>query len=185
MLKNIFCAFIIAQVGFCAPDCKEGPPTISTLTEQEKASLPYTDGEQLKFEHNDQTKLSFLVNSTSETVEDHYCDECCYQYSYDLVEATLQSEYPIFSISINLSSNEYGEPYYSLSIGDDYFLKNEIEQGQLFESILLNEKSYEKVFAVKNTRIESPALKVDSLYYSFQQGIVKFIMTNGEKYEIL
>ena len=159
------------------------------LPEKALAFVPYQDGETYKIGHSKGLVINY--RATRETTDGWTeCTECCkYEYHYQINTIRLVPDYPVFELYFEISNpdtafiNCYG------SAGKYNFLIPASEmQSEYFESedsLKLGDIFYKDVFKLKSSYwSHQDSIFADSMYYNYEFGILKLIMSNGEYYEI-
>jgi hypothetical protein len=162
------------------------------LSEEALLLVPYQSGEDIKFIHSEGKVINFKV-SRSTTQETFICDhDCCLNVNYEDNQTKLQPDYPIFSIWLNLSNFYPDMVEFYINIGGGYFelppspALAESFSG-LVDSVVVRDQVYRNVLQMKSFRYTSAnvgEIYVDSMYYNYEAGIIKIIMSNNESYEI-
>lgn len=152
--------------------------------------VSYQNGKAYPFRHSGGMVIDFASQRTSHD-EYTWCDHCCkYLYKYQLNETILHPDYPVFDFRVVLSSEDTLNYSHVIWIGHSLFYlpgytNPPVDYGYS-DSIQLNEKWFYGVYSMKNSNepiSEKGSIYPDSLYYNFQSGILKIVMTNGEFYQ--
>jgi len=161
------------------------------LPEKAFGFIPYQDGRIYKFKHSG----GLIINYTTrrETREEwNHCEECCkYVYKYEVDATTLTPDYPVFDFGFEISNMDTTYFIFTARVGYYQFYiptnHNQSEYYELFDSVLISNKFYHDVFKLKSnygSYYDKDSIFADSLYYSYERGILQIKMTNGEKYTI-
>lgn len=152
--------------------------------------VPYIDGQTYSFKHSNGLVIDFSATRKTHA-EWSGCSECCeYEYHYEVNTTLLTSEYPVFDMFFRIDN--MNAPYYhcSAAIGKygfyipTYNIIGNAEYEQV-DSIAVDSTWYYKVFKLKADNLmflPHDTIFVDSLYYSYNDGVIKIIMSNGENY---
>lgn len=154
--------------------------------------IPYQDGEQYLFEHSGGKQISFFTHR--ENLESFsFCEDCCeVRYKYDQAVVTLFPDYPLFNFNLFISNSDTTQIDFTAEFMNYIFVipssdGNDLYDDSFIGSYTLDEVVYENVFGVTSYTSDlidnNSELGTDSLYYSYQDGIIKLIMSNGEYYK--
>lgn len=189
-MKQSFWLLIAIVVSFMG--CRPCNPIIvdnGPLPDSVLNLVPYKQGEVYSFQHSNGFVIDFTTHRQTKQLQSYstHCSE--YEYLYEQNVTTLQTEYPLFNLSLWID-NQYPQyidfyiyvgPYSTrvpLSLDDEWY------DGQLVDNLEINSALYHNVFQLGMQRYSflNEQLKVDSLYYSYEKGIIKILMTNGEHF---
>jgi hypothetical protein len=152
--------------------------------------VPYSDGQSVKFVHSEGQVINFDVSR--DTRDDViYMDMSCYSIKYQVNTTIMEPDYPAFSFQFDVSNIDstytiidgYVGMYW-WSIPSDTTIQ--AVRDALNEE-MINGRVYDKVFKVKTyqwTGHIEELIYADSAWYSYDSGVVKVIMSNGENYTI-
>ena len=153
--------------------------------------VPYQNGLNYKFRHSGGLVIGFsAVRASNEAWQE--CHRCCkFAYKYEENVTTLIPDYPIFNIGFNLANRDSLFFDFGVWIGRDGFSipANDYQAGfaGFADSVMIGEKPYFNVFKIKSYYSSGhprDTLFTDSIYYSYQHGLILIKMSNGEKYTI-
>ncbi len=185
MIKYIFTALIIANVGFCTPDCGDRIPIESSLPEDVSGKIPYQNIQSVTFKHNLGKEINYSIKRFSGREETSQCDACCTQIIYDFEKTNLVPNYPTFEMEVSLESYDSASFSYVLIVGNSIFNMNNEEYFTLRDSVNVGGNYFKEVYKMKNRNHDSEqGVYPDSVYYNFSQGFLKIIMSNNEFYEV-
>ncbi len=191
MNKITFLFFVILLVSACRP-CDE-PIVIDNgkIPDSILSYIPYQNGLNYKFRHSGGLVIGFsAVRASNEAwLECHRC--CKFVYKYEENITTLIPDYPIFNIGFNLANMDSSFCALSAWVGHDGFSipANDYQAGFVgfADSILIGDKVFYNVFKIKSdysSGYNRETIYTDSIYYSYQHGLIQIKMSNGEKYTI-
>jgi len=153
--------------------------------------VPYQDGHSYKFRHSGGLVIEFA--STRQSREEWLrCERCCkYEYKYEVNSTTLIPDYPVFNFGLDISNPDSANFQLTARVGYYYFYIPAYdyppENVDFTDSVLLDGKIYRNVFKLKSnygSYYDRDILFADSMYYSYERGIIQIKMSNGEKYSI-
>jgi hypothetical protein len=153
--------------------------------------VPYQQGQTLKFRHSGGLVIGF--SSTRQSRDEWLrCDWCCdYEYKFEVNTTTLTPDYPIFSLGFDLSNPDSKGFDFGARVGYYWFQipSNSYQAAYCgyADSLMIGEKKYYKVFKIKSnygSSYDRDTIFADSMYYSYKQGLIQIMMSNGEKYSI-
>ncbi len=178
---------IIASVGLglCSGRCDETPITRTTIPADAFDIIPYQDLSTLKLKHSGGYVISFEANKRIEEYSGG-CEECCSVEYYEIGMIKLVPDYPIFELSFVVGGDSLWR-YCNFYAGLNSFNIPVASVGSSAnDSVLIGENYYPNVFKIKSYQdaYQSSPIYADSLYYNYQDGILKIIMSNQEYYEI-
>lgn len=154
--------------------------------------IPYENGSVYKFKHSNGLVVGYET-ARETTGERSYCVECCkYEYKYESNHTELKPDYPIFNIQFDIDNQDtaYIQLYASVGKYGFYIPTNTYDDYMYYEkvdSLLVDTAWYYQVYKLKSNYDDyyTPDLiYVDSIYYNFNNGILKIIMSNDESYTI-
>ncbi len=195
MIRNVIYLVILQFLLVACPNCPEPEHIdVGEIPEEILNLVPYQDGESYNFIHSEGQVILF---STQRNTEEEYfsCENYCCEtiYEYDLNTTRLTPNYTLFPIKIIISTNNFQETptayYLNLKIGTGYVqIPQSTENnynGTFVASININNIDYTNVYKLKASTYETATgIKIDSVYYNYQKGILKILMDNEEYYEI-
>ncbi len=185
MIKQLFSALIIANFGFCTPDCGDRIPIESSLPVDASDKVPYQNDENISFKHNLGQEINYKASRDSGREESSQCDDCCTAVSYDYDKTYLMPDYPVFDMEVNLASYDSVRYNYILQVGNSYFNLNIGDYYSLVDSVKVGETYFKEVYKIKNYNdYNEQGIFPDSVYYNLSEGFLKIIMSNKEFYEI-
>jgi hypothetical protein len=154
--------------------------------------VPYQKGNTYKLKHSNGLVISF--ETTRETQEEYtYCTECCkYIYHFEINTTKLSPDYPIFNCDFGISNRDTTHLDCYASIGKSvFYIPTENTENNYYEkvdSLILNSIVYYNVFKLKtdyDSYYNQDSIYADSLFYNYEHGILKVLMSNEEYYEII
>jgi hypothetical protein len=161
------------------------------LTEEALLKVPYQNGEIVKLKHSAGHIINFKVTRESEDRfmnNEHECGGMIEKCNLTI----LNPDYPIFTVTFNMSNYDGVSTLYYLNIGYYSFILPEVIESSEYlnvaDSLIINNKTYYNVLKSKSsygsTYYDTNLIYADSLYYNYDSGIIKIIMSNHEFYEI-
>jgi len=188
MKNRPFLIILIILLSACWP-C--APPVLidnGKIPDSILAYVPYQHGQTYKFRHSGGLVIKFAASRQS-AEQWLRCEWCCeYEYKFEVNTTTLTPDYPVFSFGFDLS-NMTAEifslfarvGYYSFQIPTNDYQSNYCG---FADSVLVGDKFYYDVFKIKSIYYDRDTIFADSMYYSYKNGIIQIMMSNGEKYSI-
>lgn len=154
--------------------------------------VPYQNGETYKLKHSNGLIINFETTRSTRDEWSH-CTECCnYEYHFEINTTRLIPDYPIFDCNFDISNRDttYFDCYASIGKYGFYIPTSDfqLDYFEKVDSLTLDSVSYYNVFKLKSdygSYYDQDSIYADSLYYNFQHGILKILMSNGEYYEIV
>jgi hypothetical protein len=191
-MKRIFLIFIGVVSFFGCIPC-DSPITIDNgVIPLEKLSfVPYQTDKVYRFQHSAGLVIDF--NSIRQSHEEwSICEECCSnEYKFEVNSTTLTPDYPIFDFGFDISNSDTTYFLCTARIGKYQFYiptdPNRTDYFQFVDSIFIVGQYYHNVFKLKSdygSYYDTDSIYADSLYYSYEKGIIQIKMSNGEKYTI-
>jgi hypothetical protein len=154
--------------------------------------VPYKNGGTYSFRHSNGLVINY--NTTRETLEAWSgCSECCkYEYHYEVNSTRLVPDYPVFTLQFQIDNQDTLNFHCHASIGKYGFYvptNNEFGIGNFekFDSVKVDSEYYYQVFKLKSNHDNyyfQDSIYVDSMYYNYENGIIKILLSNGENYTI-
>lgn len=185
MIKHLFSALVIANFGFCTPDCGDRIPVESSLPFDASEKVAYQNDQFVIFRHSLGQEIRYKVKRDSGREEGSQCDDCCTPVSYDFDQTNLIPDYPVFELGVNLTSYDSSLYSYSIQAGTSYFNLNIEDYYILVDSVQVGDSYFKEVYKMKNRNdYNQQGIYPDSVYYNFSEGFLKIIMSNKEYYEI-
>lgn len=188
-MRTVVFVFIFFLVQSCIP-CD--PPIIvdlGPLSEEQLQLVPYKDKQTYMFRHNQGQVISFVAERGT-TQEQTYSSHCSkYEYLYEMNTTYLIPDYPVFNIVLWLSNPMEEEVYFNLNVGTRSFYMPTDFSNSYFprkDSVWIIDQFYYNVFQLKSQSdyYQSDSIYADSIYYNFDYGILKIIMSNDENFTI-
>jgi len=151
--------------------------------------VPYQNGVTYLYRHSGGQDIRFTASRQSHE-EWLRCERCCtYEYKFEVNSTILTPDYPVFAFRIDLANPDSVffdmsacAGYYCFSIpSNDY----QLQYSERADSIVLNDTVYRNVFKLKSyygSYYDRDILFADSMYYSYADGIIRLIMSNGETF---
>lgn len=161
------------------------------IPEQALSTIPYQDGDTCVFKHSNGLEINFFVTrqTTTESSYWEHCEE--YTYQYQINSAKLLPDYPVFEFNLAISNLDTTNLNFYASIGKFGFMVPVSEEQYMYaaivDSVFIASDWYYDVFRLKSDYYNynfSDSIYADSLYYNYEFGILKILMSNGEYYEI-
>lgn len=189
---RLLTAVLVILLLYGCPPCDpimldNGPLPDSILT-----LVPYQDGETYRLKHSNGQVISFTARryTEKELMDCHYC--CDFTINYENNITQLTPDYPVFAISLMLSNADTIRYDFSCNIGK-YFLNVPVKPDpyavyvDFADSLLVGDNYYYDVFKIKpyNHSLWNEPIKVDSVFYNNENGILLIKMTNEEYYSII
>lgn len=189
MKRWIYLIFIFLLFG-CWP-CDTVVVENGKLPDAALKYVPYIDGETYKFKHSNGLVINYKTNR--ETYDERTgCSECCeYAYHFEINSTILTPDYPIFNFQFQIDNQDTSNIQCNAAIGKNGFYiptGNELDIAyfEKVDSIKIDTVYYYQVFKLKsngNYYIQD-SISVDSLYYNYEKGIIKIIMSNNESFTL-
>ncbi len=187
-------AFVLSFVIlFTACHPCDPPATIDngTMPDQVLNLVPYQNAQTYKFRHSAGLIIEF-ASARQSREEWLRCEECCsVEVKFEVNTTTLIPDYPIFTFSFDLSNMDTVNYSLVASVGYyQFFIPTNINQSrnyEFYDSVMINKKFYRDVFKLKSNYgyyYDRDTIFADSMYYSYERGIIQIKMSNGEKYSI-
>ncbi len=184
MKISLFLALLIVA---CDP-CEHHIIDRGSLSEELLNMIPYEHGEYISFQHSNGHVISFFVNRV--TKQERFCIDhlCCEELVFEVNTATLSPDYPIFSFKLQINNADTSHYPISVSIGKYGCMipdKSDSSDIDIADSVLINGDLYLDVYKLKYQESywnKDDILRVDSLLYNREIGILKVVMANGEYY---
>lgn len=174
----------------CFPCDPPAKVEIGPLSDSALLMLPYVNGETYSFRHSN----GFVVNFNAERLthdEWTYCHHCCeYIYHYEVDNTVLATDYPIFNINFRIDNANEPNLYFQAIFSRARFyiptFTDELDYFEFADSLKVNDTFYYNVFKLKSDAYGYPSQEifVDSMYFSYEKGIIKILMSNDEDYTI-
>ncbi len=188
-LKLLFLLPLVLLLTGC-PRCRPVYFNNGPLPEKALAYVPYKDGEVYKFRHSAGHIIRFTCSRFNQTAQTH-CEECCSTVFNYMVNTTwLEPDYPLFNIQIDIANPDTSYLYCSAYLGAGFNIPVNPQDtilAQKTDSVFVDSTWYYDVFLLKSYPgdfLDLGEIYVDSLYYNYQNGILKIIMSNNETYTI-
>ena len=190
-LKNYLLFF---SVCFLTGSCDPPPPVVVDLGPVPpgiKARVPYSDGEMIRMEHSRGAVIDFHVHRESR-MEETRCEEWCDKiYRYEVDETRLEPDYLLFTPVFRMTSQDTITYTFEISMGSSFFIlpldPGIADQVDFADSVEVGGQTYYEVFRLKAYTYGYPELdsvRVDSLYYNTDRGMLKILMSNDEFFQI-
>lgn len=190
MRNSIYILLIVFLYG--CPPCDTVPVTIDngSLPVSALKFVPYQSGETYRFKHSNGLVIKFKTFRETREEREERCTECCSYVQYEVNSTWLTSDYPIFDFYFSISNRDtsyyncyasigkYGFNIPTADFHPDYFSR--------VDSMMIDSFYYRDVFKLKShygSYNNSDSIYADSLFYNYEHGILKIIMSNGESYE--
>jgi len=181
----------------CRP-CEYQTIDLGPLPEEILAKVPYQNGRVYEFDHSGGHTIRFsTVRATEKKRSDPDLCFCNGQivniYLSEVNTTILKPDYPIFNIQLQLNNHLDSSYSFSIAIGSAFFTiplqasDTAYWPVSVADSLQIANKSYKEVFKLKNPGdywYTKDSIRVDSLYYNYDQGILLIKMTNQEYYAI-
>ena len=187
-MKKITLGLLIAILFTSCWPCNSVIIDNGNLPDSVFSLIPYQNQKKYQFEHSAGKVITFRAQRAL-TYEESSCAECCDVLKYQVDKTDLYPDYPISNITISLSNLDTNYIDFSLGIGRSGFAIPSNTEGltntELVDSVLVGDTYYYDVFKLKSfSWSEQEGIYTDSLYYNFEYGILKLIMSNEEYYQI-
>jgi len=186
-----FCGIILllSLVG-----CRCDPPVVIDLgpvPDSILASVPYQDGQSYSFRHSAGQAIQYTVRREVRE-ELTWCEwRCCDSvYKYQVVTTTLKPDYPVFDMAFSLSSFSREYPMLDVWIARSSFMvplfRGDSTWPERADSLLIGDRWFRDVYRLGryDWGYGSGTIYADSLFYNFNEGILRILMSNKEYYEI-
>jgi hypothetical protein len=186
LLSFAILASLVYGCGCDAPEIID----LGRLPDSVLTQVPYQDGQTYKFRNSRGQIFNFTATRTS---HDEYleCEKCCkIGYKYQVNQTILTPEYPLFDLTIQLSSIDSADYGHFIWVGAYLFYlpKNDLGDTDIeySDSLQLNNHWFHGVYQMKYP--DDPIYISDSvypsrLYYNFNSGIIQITLNNGEYYQ--
>ncbi len=170
----------------CDPECNMDVIPSKPIPENILSLVPYEHEKSYQFKHSEGQVIDF--KSFRETHIESVGSRCTDEIEYSVNTTDLIPNYPIAKLSVAIV-NLYSPPHLEILFGNYYFTlptsENEYDAYTKVDSLVLNSNTYHDVFKLKSKHLTNQdAIYADSLYFNFENGIIKLMMSNGEYYEI-
>jgi len=189
--KFLITIAILSLLNSCRPPCNPIPVENGPIPDKALACVPYKDGETYKLIHTEGLVIEFA--STRKTTQQwSECTECCkYEYHYETNHTLLIPDYPIFNIEFYISNMDTSYiQCYGTAGKYGFGIPTQPEQQYPYykqiDSMFINSEYYYDIFGFKtdNGYSYQDSIRVDSIFYNYEFGIVKILMSNGETYSV-
>lgn len=182
----------------CRP-CAYQTIDLGPLPEEILAKVPYQNGRVYSFKHSAGHTVNFSTVRASRQEKTHlddfgfYCNKEARIYVYEVNTTSLKPDYPIFNIRLDLCNETDSFYRFSAQIGSASFIIPVQAADTAYwpvtvaDSLQIGNKHYKEVFKLKNLNdnwYHSDSIRVDSVFYNYDQGILLIKMTNREYYAI-
>lgn len=186
-MKTIYLLCLVLLLPSC---CPHGiiENRLGALPDSALSFSPYQDGSKLKLKHSAGKVVTYSI--FRETTEEYFSPtESCVETIYELNTTRLIPDYPVFDLRIDISNLDTIQYYCNAYIGYDSFEIPTFDNDyyEKADSISIDSTVYYDVYLLSSIGINhnSPgSIYADSLYYNFENGILKIIMSNEEFYQI-
>ncbi|PIE88287.1 MAG: hypothetical protein CSA04_02685 [Bacteroidetes bacterium] len=175
--------------------CKSTVKNRYPLTEEEKALIPYTQGESLTLSFNGAKDFTLEVTEVYTRYETIFlCEECCDNDEAEKRQATLFCGYPELSIVASVMSQQWNDmvsPSHGvdLTINHKHFFPQMSPQGDSLFTFLcdttLHGFSYEDVIVLTQYQGEmqdSTIIQYENVVWSKDHGLELITLNNGDYY---
>ncbi len=155
------------------------------------ARVPYQDGQVYQFRHSAGKVISFAAHRASH--EEYIdCERCCkYLYKYQGNTTVLVPDYPVFDLTFRISNPDSLRYDFYVWMGNSAFYPPVIPGDSVsavrYDSLLIHDRWHRDVFRIPNANdywFNRDSIYADTLYYNFESGILKIVMSNGEYFQI-
>lgn len=191
-MKSIILVLLLT-VGGCRP-CEYILHDMGLLPEEALAYVPYQKGESVILQHSEGGIITFSVDRYSTIREESMGSHSCAMYKYEENITTLRPDHPVMEISFYINNMDttiyFGNVYIERAGFTIPTQEFQYEYFDYADSLLIDSTYYYNVFKLSNesanynlSRIDNP-ISIDSLYYNYENGILKVTLTNDEYYEI-
>lgn len=189
-VKKWFYVIIALSLGGCWP-CDTIKVENEPLPESALGFVPYKNGDTYSFRHSNGLVINY--KTTRETHEEWSgCSECCkYEYRYEVNSTRLVPDYPVFTLQFEIDNLDTSNFHCFASIGKYGFyvpINDEFSGGvEKVDSVKVDSEYYYQVFKLKSNHDNyyfQDSIYVDSMYYNYENGIIKILLSNGENYTI-
>lgn len=181
----------------CRP-CTYQTINLGPLPEEILTKVPYQNGRVYNFDHSGGLSVGFSTVRASEKYQSYpdlcFCSNQTVNFYVSEVNTTvLEPDYPIFDIRLELTNHIDSSYSFSVMVGSAYFTiplqtaDTAYWPVTIADSVQIGNKYYKEVFKLKNFDdywYGNDSIRVDSLFYNFDQGILLIKMTNQEYYAI-
>ncbi len=158
------------------------------LVEEYKLSIPYQDGKIYKLKYSDSLVINFTAQRILEDLMVNNCAECCGETQFQIDKTILTADYPLFDIQFELNNRDTTNIECYTKIGNTYFYipvtEAQITRTDKIDSLIIDSISYKNVYVLYSNYSTNSNKPLDSLFYNYDFGIVKLILSNDEIYTI-
>ncbi|OQC44130.1 MAG: hypothetical protein BWX59_02086 [Bacteroidetes bacterium ADurb.Bin028] len=189
-----FCLLSMLLLRACGrPPCETTVIDNGVLPESALEYVPYISGKTYKFKHSNGLVVNFDASRETQKREEwSSCMRSCpYVIHYECNTTRLIPDYPIFNFELNICNLDTLNYNCNVSLGKfgfhiptGNFDTNYYEQ---VDSIKIDSVYYYQVFKLKSyyDRYSShDSIYADSMYYSYDKGIIKITLSNNEYYTL-
>lgn len=167
----------------CDPVTSYGDPIPDSIL----TLIPYINGEVYQLKHSEGKVINFICSN--KLIEDKQCFDCSDCFVFERNEVQLNPDYFISPIQLRITGvDDFGFDFH-LWFGNssfNFFIDENYKKN--LDSIYIAGFMLNDIVCLKNTNTgfynSDADLFADSLYYSYDKGIVKLVMTNGEYFEL-
>lgn len=177
--------FSLALAGCCDTIVINNGP----LPETALLLVPYQDGETYSLKHSNGLIINFATSR--ETRDEWDFERPCTEVRYQLNSSRLTPDYPIFNLSFSISNSRapHIDCYASIGNGWFYIPSDDTQTGEfeLADSLIIGNHTFYNIFILANYNVPyfgHQGIYPDTLYYNYEFGILKIVMSNNESYEI-
>jgi len=155
------------------------------------ALVPYQDGQVYQFRHSAGKVITYAAHRALH--EEYFdCERCCkFLYKYQVNQTALVPDYPVFTLNVQLSNPDSSRLEFSAWMGQRGFnLSMNQDDGNpvdRIDSAWIGEQWHKDVLRIRNSNyfgFSRDSIYADTLYYNYQSGILKIVMSNGEYFQI-
>jgi hypothetical protein len=186
MKKWVLLALVIALAGCCDTIVINNGP----LPETALLLVPYQAGETYRFKHSNGLVINF--ETSRETRDEWDFERPCTEVRYQLNSTRLTPDYPIFNLSFSISNSNAPHIDCYASFGNSWFYipSDEPQTGvfEMVDSLIISNTTFYNVFMLANYNTPyfgNQGIYSDTLFYNYDFGILKIVMSNNESYEIV
>jgi len=173
----------------CPFVCNTETKTLPPLSDSVLASVPYSRNEKVLFKHSSGHVITFNC-SREKKLETWSCEECCDKTEYETDLTEMQPDYPISAITLYIVGGEDDEANLQIRFASESFELPLSHKAVIpADSLQFGGRMFYKVYQLAAYNYNygygvNHELYTDSLYYNFENGIIKITMTNGEYFEL-
>lgn len=151
------------------------------LSEQEKAFIPYQEGNSFRFKHSNGYEFDLEVYSSATDMRMTESDHCGENYySYEIKEVKITSLTPFLEIDLSITPEDL-EPILEIRVNTHAFhFPTPLVPD--FSSISIEGVEYQDVCESLRTYVDSSMIEPSRILYSSSMGIIKIEMSNREYY---